>query len=141
MNTPKNTPRGLRNCNPGNIRQSSVRYLGEIQPSQDPAFKQFASMAWGYRALFALLAAYGKRGLRTICEMLHRYAPPVENHTDAYVRAVTAAAGIGADEPLDLCDGATMRAVAAAIARVENGRPADAAEVAAGWALYEQFRP
>ena len=41
--------RGLSNCNPGNIRQSKVRYKGEVQPSRDPAFKQFESLAWGYR--------------------------------------------------------------------------------------------
>ena len=45
--------RGLSNCNPGNIRQSKVRYKGEVQPSRDPAFKQFESLAWGYRAVFA----------------------------------------------------------------------------------------
>lgn len=47
--------RGLSNCNPGNIRQSKVRYKGEVQPSRDPAFKQFESLAWGYRAVFVLL--------------------------------------------------------------------------------------
>ena len=36
--------RGLSNCNPGNIRQSKVRYKGEVQPSRDPAFKQFESL-------------------------------------------------------------------------------------------------
>ena len=39
--------RGLSNCNPGNIRQSKVRYKGEVQPSRDPAFKQFESLATG----------------------------------------------------------------------------------------------
>ena len=29
--------RGLSNCNPGNIRQSGVRYKGEVRPSRDPA--------------------------------------------------------------------------------------------------------
>lgn len=38
------TPRGLRNNNPGNIRLSSTKYQGEVQPSQDTAFKQFESM-------------------------------------------------------------------------------------------------
>lgn len=40
--------RGLSNRNPGNIRQSAVRYKGEVRPSRDPAFKQFESMPWGY---------------------------------------------------------------------------------------------
>ena len=47
--------RGLKNCNPGNIRQSKSRYKGEVRPSRDPAFKQFESLAWGYRAIFMLL--------------------------------------------------------------------------------------
>ena len=59
--------RGLRNCNPGNIRQNSIVYLGEIQPSKDGAFKQFKSMEYGYRAMFVVLHTYArKRGLDTI---------------------------------------------------------------------------
>lgn len=50
------TPRGLRNNNPGNIRLSSTKYQGEVQPSQDTAFKQFESMAYGYRAIFRTTA-------------------------------------------------------------------------------------
>ena len=38
--------RGLENRNPGNIRQSRVRYKGEVRPSRDPEFKQFESPAW-----------------------------------------------------------------------------------------------
>ena len=66
--------RGLSNCNPGNIRQSKVRYKGEVQPSRDPAFKQFESLAWGYRAVFVLLHTYRVRhGLRTVRGMISRW--------------------------------------------------------------------
>ena len=83
--------RGLANCNPGNIRQSKVRYKGEVRPSRDPAFKQFESLAWGYRAIFVLLHTYRVRhGLRSIREMISRWAPPSENRTEAYIRAVSA---------------------------------------------------
>lgn len=44
--------RGLKNHNPGNIRQSATKYIGEVRPSQDKSFKQFSSMAYGYRAMF-----------------------------------------------------------------------------------------
>ena len=82
--------RGLKNCNPGNIRRSRGRYKGEVVPSRDPAFKQFESLAWGYRAIFVLLHTYRTRhGLRTIAEMIARWAPPSENRTDAYIRAVS----------------------------------------------------
>ena len=107
--------RGLANRNPGNIRQSKVRYKGEVQPSRDPAFKQFESLAWGYRAVFVLLHTYRVRhGLRTIRGMISRWAPPSENRTDAYIRAVAADTGIGPDEPLDTLDPATMIPLAAA---------------------------
>ena len=81
--------RGLSNRNPGNIRQSAVRYKGEVRPSRDPAFKQFESMPWGYRAIFVLLDTYRIRhGLDTIRGMISRWAPPSENRTEAYIRAV-----------------------------------------------------
>lgn len=129
--------RGLSNCNPGNIRQSKVRYKGEVQPSRDPAFKQFESLAWGYRAVFVLLHTYRVRhGLRTVRGMISRWAPLVENHTEAYIRAVAADTGIDPDEPLDTLDPATMIPLAAAISRVENGTAADRGEIERGWALF-----
>ena len=129
--------RGLSNCNPGNIRQSGVRYKGEVRPSRDPAFKQFESLAWGYRAVFMLLHTYRVRhGLRTIREMISRWAPPAENHTAIYIRAVAEAVGIPADRPLDTRDRTTMLRMAAAVSRVENGVAADMDEVAKGWELF-----
>ena len=95
--------RGLSNRNPGNIRQSAVRYKGEVRPSRDPAFKQFESMPWGYRAIFVLLDTYRIRhGLETIRGMISRWAPPSENHTEIYIRAVADAAGIAAEGTGDL---------------------------------------
>ena len=130
--------RGLANRNPGNIRQSAVRYKGEVRPSHDPAFKQFETLAWGYRAIFVLLDTYRVRhGLRTIAEMITRWAPPVENHTQAYIRAVADRTGIAPDRPLDTRDRRTMVPVAAAISFVENGVAADMAEVEKGWELFE----
>ena len=129
--------RGLSNRNPGNIRQSAVRYKGEVRPSRDPAFKQFESMPWGYRAIFVLLDTYRIRhGLDTIRGMISRWAPPSENHTEAYIRAVSADTGIGPDEALDTLDPATMIPVAAAISRVENGTAADPNEIRRGWELF-----
>ncbi|MBQ5786230.1 MAG: structural protein P5, partial [Alistipes sp.] len=94
--------RGTRNCNPGNIRRSRVRYKGEVHPSKDPAFKQFESIEWGYRAIFILLDTYRSRyGLDTIRGMISRYAPPEENHTALYIEALCDMTGLEADEPLD----------------------------------------
>lgn len=133
----KTLPRGIRNCNPGNIRQSKGRYKGEIRPSRDPAFKQFETLAWGYRAIFVLLDIYRTRhGLRTLAEMIARWAPPTENRTDSYVRTVAERSGIPADRPLDTRDRRTMIPIAAAISFVENGAAADMRDIEQGWELF-----
>ena len=79
--------RGLKNNNPGNIRRSRVRYVGEVSPSADAEFKQFESVAYGYRAMFVLLDSYRRRySLNTIRQMINRYAPPTENFTEREVK-------------------------------------------------------
>lgn len=133
--------RGLRNRNPGNIRRSKTRYLGEVTPSRDAVFKQFETMAWGYRAMFVLLDSYRRRGYGTLRQMIARYAPPVENHTENYIRCVATWSGVDADEPLDTHDRATMLAVVAAMSRMENGREAVMSDVEAGWTLFIQHKP
>ena len=129
--------RGIDNCNPGNIRRSRVRYRGERHPSTDASFKQFESMAWGYRAMFVLLHTYAtKHKCRTLREIINRYAPPSENFTDGYIRCVANATHISADEPISTTDGATMTAVIAAMSAVENGVAADMNAVWQGWKLF-----
>ena len=53
-----NLPRGLRNNNPGNIRINGDLFQGEVRPSKDKSFKQFETMAYGYRAMFVILRNY-----------------------------------------------------------------------------------
>ncbi|MBX9055585.1 structural protein P5, partial [Parabacteroides merdae] len=50
------TARGLRNNNPGNIRINGDLFQGEVRPSKDKSFKQFTTMAYGYRAMFKILS-------------------------------------------------------------------------------------
>lgn len=131
--------RGLRNCNPGNIRLSGVRYKGEVRPSRDEAFRQFESLAWGYRAIFVLLHTYRVRhGLRTVSEMISRWAPPSENRTQAYIRGVCRLTGLTPASQVDTRDRKTMIPFAAAISRIENGVDADLREVEKGWELYSE---
>lgn len=129
--------RGLRNCNPGNIRRSRTRYEGEVVPSGDSEFKQFESMGYGYRAMFVLLDTYRRRyGLTTIRQMLNRYAPPAENFTEGYVRLVSQQTGIAPDECLDTRSQRDMVPMVAAMSRVENGVAAVMADVEQGWQLF-----
>ena len=68
-------PRGIRNCNPGNIRLSGDKWKG-LRPRQtDGEFCQFTDMAHGYRALIRLLQNYRKlHGCRTIADFIRRWA-------------------------------------------------------------------
>lgn len=133
----KSKPRGLRNNNPGNIRQSSVRYTGEVQPSKDGAFKQFQSMEYGYRAMFVLLHTYArKHGINTIEGMISRYAPAKENHTQAYIDAVSAESGVSATSHLTSTNADVMIPIVAAMSHVENGVEAVMAEVEKGWQMF-----
>lgn len=128
--------RGLRNNNPGNIRISNTRYLGEVD-STDSAFKQFKTMAHGYRAMFVLLHTYQKKyHLNTIESMISRYAPAVENHTKAYIDAVSEWSGVPATSRITTTNGDIMVPVVAAMSRVENGVFANMNDVVKGWDMF-----
>ncbi|WP_195375497.1 MULTISPECIES: structural protein P5 [Parabacteroides] len=128
-------PRGLRNNNPGNIRRNSDVFQGEVTPSKDKEFKQFKTMAHGYRAVFKILSNYYRKySLTTIRKMITRWAPENENNTSAYVSLVCSYAGIGPDDPLNF-DREQMIRIVAGMSKVENGREADMSNVIAGWNL------
>ena len=131
----KKSPRGLRNNNPGNIRKNSDVFQGE-KTSSDKEFKQFKSMAYGYRAIFKILSNYYRNyKLDTIRKMIGRWAPENENDTDAYIKAVSDYAGIPADDPININDREQMIRIVAGMSRIENGREADMSDVIAGWNL------
>lgn len=128
--------RGLRNNNPGYIRNSKTVWQGEIVPSTDRSFKQFKTMAYGYRAMIKLLQNYRKlNGCRTISDFINRWAPPVENNTSGYISRVCREMQVPSSYVPDVNDKGTMCAFAAAMSQVENGIPAVMEDVQAGWDL------
>lgn len=128
--------RGLRNNNPGNIRLDGTTWQGE-KPSKDKAFKSFKSMAWGYRAMLVVLHTYQtKHKLRTVREMIDRWAPPCENNTENYVSAVAEWSGVDADCIVTSKNRDVMVPIVAAMSRMENGVPAVMADVETGWKLF-----
>ena len=76
-----NTPRGIRNNNPGNIRWGSDwKGLKKDGKQQDPSFCIFETPEYGIRALAKLLRNYQRLyGLNTPYRIISRYAPPTEN--------------------------------------------------------------
>lgn len=104
MNASKETPRGVRNNNPGNIRRTAIRWDGMAVMQTDPLYVQFISTVWGIRAMVKVLRNYrDKHGLRTVREFITRWAPPSDNNpTEHYIAAVAGALGVGPDEPFEL---------------------------------------
>lgn len=125
MNTPKLT-RGERNNNPGNIEErngDATRWSGERDTDDDARFEEFRTPHDGIRALAKVLRNYQrKHGLRTVREIIGRWAPPVENHTESYINAVARHMATDADTALDLEDKDRLVALTVAIIQHENGR-------------------
>ena len=116
-----------------------MKYEGEVVPSRDIEFKEFRSMAYGYRAMFVLLDSYrSKYGLCTIRQMLGRYAPPTENFTEGYVRFVSSRTGIAPDEIVNTRAARDMIPIVAAMSQIENGVPAIISDIEEGWSLFSK---
>ena len=129
-------PRGIRNCNPGNIRRTTDNWQGLRSKQTDPDFFQFEAMKWGYRALIRTLRNYRrKHGCQTVADFIRRWAPATENDTTAYITAVCRKMQVPTTFVPDVDEQGTMCALAAAISEVENGVSARMEEVEAGWNL------
>lgn len=121
-----NYPRGMRNNNPGNLRISSSNWKGKVPSSKntDGAFEQFDYYVWGVRAMVVLLRNYiNKNRLTTIRQIMAKYAPPSENHTDTYAKWVANKSGIGIDQQITATQ-QHLRPLVKAMAHYENGQDA-----------------
>ena len=133
-------PRGIRNCNPLNIRRSKDQWKGLAEVQTDRAFCQFKTLEYGWRAAFVLLTRtyYHEYRLYTIRAIVSRWAPACENNTAAYIANVSRLTQIPPDEPIGIpteCPDRWM-SVARAMAIQENGiESIDDFALYRGWAL------
>ena len=116
-------PRGIRNHNPGNIELGNDKWQGLAAEQTDGRFAQFKDPTWGIRALATILITYqDKHKIRTIAGIIKRWAPAVENDTQAYIDAVCESSGFTQTEKLDMHNYDHLRPILEAIIRHENGR-------------------
>ncbi|HAX91039.1 MAG TPA: structural protein P5 [Rhodospirillaceae bacterium] len=121
--TTKSEPRGIRNNNPGNLRRTKDPWQGLAATQTDTAFFVFKSAVYGIRALARTLIKYqDKHGLRTIRQIIGRYAPSTENDTVTYTKAVSEKTGFALDVVLDMHKYEHLNAVVTAIVHYENGK-------------------
>ncbi len=147
-------PRGIRNNNPLNIRLSKDKWQGQINPSGnanvndndnnsslkgESDFCQFYTMEYGWRAAFVILCRtyYGKYGLKTIRDIVSRWAPAKENNTEAYIRHVSDYTGIAPNKVLGSPQEHPTQwlLIGYAMAVVENGKALPAVPMLKGFAL------
>lgn len=135
--------RGIRNCNPLNIRRNNTVWQGLREVQTDNAFFQFKTMAYGYRAAFRTIRTYILNGYDTdgdgnpneLEDVIMRWAPPVENHTENYIMVVSAMSGIKRTDIIDWRNKDQMIRLVSAMSYMENGVRAVPSEVEEGWRL------
>lgn len=114
--------RGIRNNNPGNIRRSDDKWQGLATNQPDSEFFTFQSPIYGIRAIARLLINYqDNNSLSTIREFINRWAPSVENNTDAYVSSVAKRSGFDPDQTIDVHQHEYLKPLVLAIIWHENG--------------------
>ena len=120
-------PRGLRNCNPLNIRKGKDQWKGLLPEQNDKSFYQFKAMEWGYRAAFRILKTYNtKYHIFSVREIIARWAPPNDgNNTRGYIQRVCDLSGLRETDIIvaQPSDGDPYNVVTLvwAMAMVENG--------------------
>ena len=132
-------PRGIRNCNPLNIRRvAGTKWKGQRAEQTDKTFVQFSSMEWGIRAAFCLLRTYrDKYKLCCIADIIMRWAPPCENHTAQYIRNICRWTGLGGMQRLTESD---WPALVRAMARQETGLCLSEEQINKGYELFKHLQ-
>lgn len=129
--------RGIRNNNPGNIVRSKTAWAGKVPHdiATDKRFEQFQTMAYGIVALIRLLSAYyNKRKLRTIRQIMNRYAPAFENDTTGYINTLARQTGVGPDVVFPWRKD-TVRTLIAGIIKKETAYDMSASEWDEAWQI------
>lgn len=116
--SPKNSPRGIRNNNPGNIRYIGTRWQGLGNPPSDGEYCIFKNVRYGIRAMARILNSYAGRGLVSIEDIISTWAPDIENNTVSYIYSVAQRMGFDPGETLSRGD---WPALIEAIIYHENG--------------------
>jgi hypothetical protein len=114
-------PRGLRNCNPFNVRISNQKWKGKLSDNTDGVFEQFDTIENGIRCGLIILRTYiEKYHLVAIDTIIRRFAPSNENDTEAYIKTVCHETGFERFQTLEftLDD---MLPLVKSICFVENG--------------------
>lgn len=113
-------PRGIRQNNAGNIRPNK-NYTWNGASGESGGYLIFSDMRYGIRAMVKILRNYNAlHGINTVKGIIYRWAPPSDNNpTDAYVKHVAQALGVGINDEINVND--YMPNLIKVISKHENG--------------------
>lgn len=135
MDKPK-TPRGIRNNNPLNIRISGQMWRGKIKDNTDGSFEQFETMEWGIRAAIVICRTYIRQHhIDTPAAIIKRWAPAVENNTEAYITYVLDEANLYRNERISQNSKFQILRLLHAMAKYENGVDVQFDHFEKAWAM------
>ena len=128
-------PRGLRNCNPLNIKIGND-WKGEREQNTDGVFEQFTELKYGYRAAFIILRKYiNKYHRNTIRKIILSWSPDGEFATLHYMNYVSRLSGVSQDEVIDFKNKALMVSIVKAMAMFENGINVEQTPIVEGYEM------
>lgn len=115
-------PRGIRNYNFGNIEDGPFARSLPGYVGTDGRFARFDSPDNGMNAMDQLLSSYGRKGRKTVADIVGAWAPSSDgNNVSAYANYVAKQAGISPTQVLNMEDPAIRKQIALAMANYENG--------------------
>lgn len=118
-------PVGIRNNNPGNLKQTTPRqgWLGAASETPDPPFESFVSYRYGLRAAIKLLRNKASNGYNTPRKLINLWAPVSDNSaasTNNYINQVADSLGTTPDQVFNPDDKDTVYKIMSAIEEWEN---------------------
>lgn len=113
-------PRGIRNNNPGNIRDFGIAWRGLVG-RDDAKYAIFDTPINGIRAMVIdIRTGFVRDGEDTVREIISEWSPEADNNpTSNYIAFVANALGVSADTPLSF--ERDIEALVKAIIQFENG--------------------
>lgn len=86
--------RGIRNNNLLNIKHNPINKWAGMVGVDNKGFVIFSDPIYSLRAGFRILTSYKNKGVNTLWDIIHRFAPPSENSTLNYINTIAQKTGI-----------------------------------------------
>jgi hypothetical protein len=97
--------------------------VGNLRPAgQSTGFQQPSSYEEGLKGMDDQLKIYGtKHGIKTLKDLVNRYAPPSENDTNGYINYLSQRTGLKPDQQIDLTNPVVRHIISGPMILMEKG--------------------